>query len=97
MMRRAPYVRILPCILCLPVLACGQGKQQAGTDSGTTKQDSVKQEAVKVTADNFVRAETDMYFGTSVNEAGGVGQLFYKQCHCKKGQPGFHYYSDWGM
>lgn len=35
-------------------------------------------EAIKVTPDNFVRAETDMYFAVSVKEA-GLGKLFHRR------------------
>ena len=33
--------------------------------------------AVPVTVDNFIRAESDLYFGNGVKEAGGVGKLFH--------------------
>lgn len=33
--------------------------------------------AVKVTTDNFCRAESDMYFGNAVRDAGGVGRLLH--------------------
>jgi hypothetical protein len=42
------------------------------TATPTTKQ------AVTVTADNFIRAETDLYFGNSVSE-GGFGKLFHRR------------------
>jgi len=34
---------------------------------------------VPVTADNFVRAETDLYFGGVVKDAGGIAKLFHNQ------------------
>jgi hypothetical protein len=34
--------------------------------------------AVLVNIDNFIRAETDMYFGKKVQE-GGLGQLFHSR------------------
>lgn len=34
---------------------------------------------VPVTVDNFTRAETDMYFGNAVKEAGGVGRLHHNR------------------
>ena len=37
---------------------------------------------VPVTADNFVRAETDMYFGMLVKRGGGVGHFDHlRQLH----------------
>ncbi len=42
------------------------------TAAPTTKQ------AVTVTADSFIRAETDLYFGNSVRE-GGFGKLFHRR------------------
>src|SRR5262245_8455278 len=38
---------------------------------------STSSQPVMVTADNFVRAETDLYFGNAVKQAGGVGKLFH--------------------
>jgi hypothetical protein len=35
------------------------------------------QGSVPVTADNFARAESDLYFGNSVKEAGGVGKMHH--------------------
>ena len=35
------------------------------------------QGAVPVTVDNFTRAETDVYFGTAVKQAGGTGRFFH--------------------
>jgi hypothetical protein len=35
------------------------------------------QNAVPVTADNFSRAESDLYFGSAVKDAGGAGKLFH--------------------
>ena len=32
-----------------------------------------------VTADNFNRAETDLYFASAANEAGGVGKFFHRR------------------
>jgi hypothetical protein len=34
---------------------------------------------VPVTADNFVRAETDLYFGGVVKDAGGIGKFFHNR------------------
>jgi hypothetical protein len=34
---------------------------------------------VPVTADNFVRAETDLYFGNVIKDAGGVGKFFHNR------------------
>jgi hypothetical protein len=33
--------------------------------------------AIPVTADNVVRAETDLYFGNAVKDAGGTGKFFH--------------------
>jgi hypothetical protein len=35
--------------------------------------------AVPVTIDNFARAESDLYFGNAVKEAGGVGKFFHNR------------------
>ncbi len=35
------------------------------------------QTSVPVTADNFARAETDLYFGNAVKDAGGVGKMYH--------------------
>jgi hypothetical protein len=34
------------------------------------------QDAVPVTIDNFAQAESDLYFGAAIKEAGGIGKLF---------------------
>jgi len=38
---------------------------------------AVAQGSVPVTADNFARAESDLYFGNSVKDAGGVGKMHH--------------------
>jgi hypothetical protein len=35
------------------------------------------QNTVPVTADNFARAETDLYFGNAMKEAGGIGKMYH--------------------
>jgi hypothetical protein len=40
---------------------------------------ALAQEAIRVTPDNFARAESDMYFAGSVREAGGVGKLLHRR------------------
>ncbi|WP_441243275.1 DUF1254 domain-containing protein [Tardiphaga sp. 768_D3_N2_1] len=35
--------------------------------------------SVPVTADNFVRAETDLYFGGVIKDAGGIGKFFHNR------------------
>ncbi|PZF73575.1 DUF1214 domain-containing protein [Taibaiella soli] len=57
------------------VCACGQ--QHKPTEEHASGGDS-SQRTTEVTASNFVRAETDMYFTTSVKEAGGTGQFFHR-------------------
>lgn len=52
---------VLPDIERLPAINAGQTQSQAG-------------DAIAVTADNFVRAETDRYFGAVVRE-GGLGKF----------------------
>jgi hypothetical protein len=34
-------------------------------------------QSVPVTADNFVRAESDLYFGNAQKDAGGTGKFFH--------------------
>ncbi|HVG52557.1 MAG TPA: DUF1254 domain-containing protein [Xanthobacteraceae bacterium] len=40
---------------------------------------ALAQSAVPVTADNFVRAETDLYFGGVLKDAGGIGKFFHNR------------------
>jgi hypothetical protein len=40
---------------------------------------AVAQGSVPVTADNFARAESDLYFGNAVKDAGGVGKMFHRR------------------
>ncbi|WP_262297743.1 DUF1254 domain-containing protein [Microvirga sesbaniae] len=42
-----------------------------------TASGALAQGAIPVTADNFVRAETDLYFATPVEQAGGTGKFFH--------------------
>ena len=52
-------------ILCVTILGLiGGAHAQSPADS-----------AVPVTPDNFVRAETDHYFGVSIEHAGGIGKF----------------------
>ena len=53
-------------ILVTLTAACLLATAQATTPAGNSQ---------PVTVDNFVRAETDLYLGNSVKEAGGVGKL----------------------
>jgi hypothetical protein len=39
----------------------------------------VAQTAVPVTADNFARAETDLYFGNAIEDAEGVGKMHHRR------------------
>jgi hypothetical protein len=36
---------------------------------------SAPAQGVPVTADNFARAESDLYFGTAVRDAGGIAKM----------------------
>jgi hypothetical protein len=45
----------------------------------TTQTDESKAQAVPVTADNFNRAESDMYFASCVKQAGGLGKFFHNR------------------
>jgi hypothetical protein len=38
---------------------------------------SIAADATPVTADNFVRAESDLYFGSAVKDAGGIGRFLH--------------------
>ena len=49
------------------------------TGQVTQSQDSPAGKAVPVTADNFPRAETDLYFGGVVKDAGGIGKFFHNR------------------
>src|SRR5262245_35279917 len=37
------------------------------------------QTTVPVTIDNFARAESDLYFGNAIKEAGGIGKFFHNR------------------
>jgi hypothetical protein len=37
------------------------------------------QDSVQVTVDNFPRAESDLYFGSTIKDAGGVGKFFHNR------------------
>lgn len=73
-------------ILCvgsvmLLLVACGQSSnnEKASTDSTQAASNiTPAANAVMVTAENFNRAETDMYFATAIKEAGGVGQFHHR-------------------
>jgi len=36
-------------------------------------------QSVPVTVDNFIRAETDMYFGNAIKDAGGIGKFVHRR------------------
>jgi hypothetical protein len=40
---------------------------------------SQTQDVTPVTVDNFAQAESDLYFGNAVKEAGGVGKFFHNR------------------
>ncbi|MHC0442360.1 DUF1214 domain-containing protein [Flavobacterium sp. 3-210] len=69
-------------VLSFLAFAC---KKNPGTDSESTKKDSVvtttdslsSKSGDLVTAANFNRAETDLYFSTSVKQSDGTGTLFH--------------------
>ena len=42
-----------------------------------TSVSAIAQGSVPVTADNFARAESDLYFGNAVKDAGGVGKMYH--------------------
>jgi Protein of unknown function (DUF1214) len=47
-------------------------------------------DAVPVTPDNFVRAESDLYFGNAVKDSGGVGKFFHhREPTSSKNSPSF--------
>ncbi|HEX5113387.1 MAG TPA: DUF1254 domain-containing protein, partial [Saprospiraceae bacterium] len=67
--------------LFLVVSSCGNNKQRYSTEAESQPVDTIQavaSHAIKVTADNFNRAETDMYFAVSVKEAGGTGTFFHR-------------------
>jgi hypothetical protein len=45
----------------------------------TQRQPASTPAVVPVTADNFVRAESDMYFASMVKQAGGIGRFFHRR------------------
>jgi hypothetical protein len=70
---------LLPFLPALLLLGCGQAStgNAGSTDSTQTNAGSSKNNAVTVTAANFNRAETDMYFAETVKLAGGLGQFHH--------------------
>lgn len=62
-------------ILCVFAFSCGQNNSQQASSSNPDSASS--KPTVLVTADNFNRAESDMYFAVSVKDAGGTGQIFH--------------------
>ncbi|WP_338841139.1 DUF1254 domain-containing protein [Flavobacterium ginsenosidimutans] len=80
--------KLLSGILLVTLLftsACKKNNEKSETDSETLKQDSVttntdslaQKNSTPVTAANFNRAETDLYFTTSVKDAGGIGNIHH--------------------
>ena len=72
-------------ILSFLAFAC---KKNATTDSDNIKQDSISIKAtdslttkngIPVTAANFNRAETDLYFSTAVKQSGGIGNIHHSK------------------
>ena len=67
-------------------MTCGRifaiGVLVAGAASAHAQ--SPPDKTVPVTADNFIRAESDLYFGNAVKE-GGFGK-FHRRCRVFKGQ-----------
>jgi len=58
-------------VIAAAALALGApGSSHAQSPGGNT---------VAVTADNFPRAETDLYFGGVVKDAGGIGKFFHNR------------------
>jgi hypothetical protein len=47
--------------------------------AGTALAQAPSGKTVPVTADNFVRAETDLYFGGVMKDAGGIGKFFHNR------------------
>lgn len=73
-------VKFLPSIAILLLAGCNQASNKtASTDStqGQADVSATEGNTALVTADNFTRAETDMYLATSVKEAGGIGKLHH--------------------
>jgi hypothetical protein len=54
-----------------------KSKMLATLAFGCIATSAVAQNAVPVTADNFTRAESDLYFGSAIKDAGGFGKLFH--------------------
>jgi hypothetical protein len=66
----------------VPVLLIAFGSAsitRAQTDPPGGKPASGAGDTIAVTADNFVRAETDLYFGGIVKDAGGIGRFFHNR------------------
>ncbi|GAO44058.1 DUF1214 domain-containing protein [Flavihumibacter petaseus] len=78
---KQPFFRLAIVIALGTLGSCNQSSSTHDTtakDSGEVQTDTAAaSNAVQVTADNFVRAETDVYFATSVKEAGGIGQFHH--------------------
>jgi hypothetical protein len=76
-----PIVIALP--LALALIGCEQPKpiptpSAPAEQAVATKPEPPKcSDCVPATAENFPRAETDLYFGTAVQQAGGVGKFYH--------------------
>lgn len=71
---------LLP-FLAVLMIACNNSANEKNENDSTTAEanaPAAENNAVAVTADNFNRAETDMYFTTGVKESNGIGQFFHR-------------------
>lgn len=69
---RSTCIYISGCFLLatIPIVALAQTQSATQAPAGA---------AIAVTPDNFVRAESDMYFASSAKEAGGLGKLLHRR------------------
>ncbi len=60
------------------VATVAEGRTLPGAETQHASQTSARN-AVPVTADNFVRAESDLYFAGAIKDAGGIGKFFHNR------------------
>lgn len=70
--------QLLPLFAMLVLASCNKASDKTASKDAAQEQTNVSQnDAVLVTAKNFTRAETDMYFATSIKESGGIGKFHH--------------------
>jgi hypothetical protein len=70
--------QLLPLLAILALASCNKTSEKTTPKDSLQEQPNTSQsDAVLVTAKNFTRAETDMYFATSIKESDGIGKFHH--------------------